>query len=103
MSKPQLLATAFIAAAISISSTYAADNKDDMEKCIAVNSKGINIVKEHMSDCASKNTSCAGNNKAGDNDAWILVPTGDCEKINKGNFSGISKEILDKLDMSKDK
>jgi len=103
MNKTKLLATAFAAAAFSVSSSYASEHEANMEKCKAVNSKGVNIIKEHMSDCASKNSSCAGHNKAGDNDAWILVPKGDCEKINKGKFSGLSKELKEKLDLNKDK
>ncbi|MFK7967559.1 MAG: DUF2282 domain-containing protein [Rickettsiaceae bacterium] len=102
MNKTKLLATAFAAAAFSISSAYAADDKDNMEKCRALDSKGVNIIKEHKADCASKTSSCAGHNKAGDSDAWILVPKGDCDKINKGDFSDISKEIMDKLDVKND-
>jgi uncharacterized membrane protein len=103
MNKTKLLAAAFAAAALSVSISYASEHEGNMEKCKAVDSKGVNIIKEHMSDCSSKTSSCAGHNKAGDSDAWILVPKGDCEKINKGNFSGISKEIKDKLDLNKDK
>ena len=103
MNKTKLLATAFAAAAFSVSSSYASEHEANMEKCKAVNSNGVNIIKEHMSDCSSKTSSCAGHNKAGDSDAWILVPKGDCEKINKGKFSDISKEIKEKLDLNKDK
>ena len=110
MNNTKLLVTAFAAAAFSISNAYAADDKTNaadakpnMEKCKAVNSKGVNIIKEHMSDCSSKTSSCAGHNKAGDSDAWILVPKGDCAKINAGKFSGISKETMDKLDLKQGK
>jgi uncharacterized membrane protein len=109
MNKTKLLATAFAAAAMAISSTYAtdipstADDKaDSMEKCKPVNSKGKNIIKEHMADCASVTSSCSGRNEAGDPEAWILVPKGDCEKIKKGRFSGISEEIMEKLDLTEE-
>ena len=103
MNKTKLLIAALAAATFSISSTYAADDKESMEKCKAVDSKGKNIIKEHMAECAGGGGSCAGHNKAGDPEAWILVPKGDCEKINTGKFSGISKEILDKLDLKQEK
>lgn len=101
MDKKKLLATAFAAAAFSVSNVYAALEEADMEKCKPVNAQGKNIVKEHKADCASEGRSCAGHNKAGDNEAWILVPKGDCAKINKGDFKDISQEVKDKIDMPK--
>ncbi len=110
MNNTKLLVTAFAAAAFSISNAYAADDKTNaadakpnMEKCKAVNSQGTNIIKEHMADCAGGPASCAGHNQAGDPEAWILVPKGDCAKINAGKFSGISKETMDKLDLKQGK
>ena len=103
MNKTKLLATAFAAAAFSVSSSYASEHEANMEKCKAVNSQGTNIIKEHMADCAGGPASCAGHNQAGDPEAWILVPKGDCAKINAGKFSGISKETMDKLDLKQGK
>jgi uncharacterized membrane protein len=98
MKKAKLLATAFAAAAFSIGSANAGSH-GDMEKCKVVDSHGKGLIIEHKSDCASKSSSCAGHNKAGDADAWILVPKGECDKINKGDLSGVSDEIKAKVDM----
>jgi uncharacterized membrane protein len=91
----KLLATAIAAAAFSVSSAYAMDA--DMEKCKVVDAEGKGLIKEHKGDCAGAANSCAGHNKAGDPEAWIMVPKGDCAKINAGEHDGISDEIKDKL------
>lgn len=91
----QFLTTAIAAAAFSITSAYAADA--DMEKCKVVDAEGKGLIKEHKADCAGASNSCAGHNKAGDPEAWIMVPKGDCAKINAGELDGISQEIKDKL------
>ena len=72
MDKSKLLATAFAVAALSFTSAQAADAPEGMEKCKAVDSEGKSIILEHQSDCASKSGSCAGHNKAGDPEAWIM-------------------------------
>jgi len=72
----------------------------EMEKCKAVkNGKGL--IKEHKADCKSVSHSCAGQNKAGDPDSWIMVPKGQCDKINAGDLSGVDKKITDKLENAK--
>jgi len=91
----KLLATAIAAAAFSVSNTYAMGA--DMEKCKVVDAEGKGLIKEHKGDCAGSSNSCAGHNKAGDPEAWILVPKGDCAKINAGEYDDISDEIKDKL------
>lgn len=101
MKKSKLLATAFVAAAFSISSAYA-DDAGEMEKCKIVKD-GKGLIKEHKADCASNGNSCAGANKAGDPEAWIMVPKGECDKINNGDFSGVSDEIKAKIDMEESK
>ena len=97
MIKSRLLATAFAVAALSFTSAQAADAPEGMEKCKAVDSEGKSIILEHQSDFASKSGSCAGHNKACDQEAWIMVPKVECDKINKGDMSGISDEIKAKL------
>lgn len=97
MNKSKLLAATFAAAAFSFTSAQAADDQKGMEKCKAVDSEGKSIILEHKADCAGKSSSCAGQNKAGDPEAWIMVPKGECDKINKGDLSGISDEIKAKL------
>jgi len=89
------------AAILSSGIAYAEDNHADMEKCM-VAKDGHGMIKEGKGDCGSKTNSCAGSNKAGDAEAWILVPKGECEKINKGDLSGVSEEVKAKLDMGAD-
>jgi len=98
MNKTKLLTTAFAAVAFSIGSANA-DSMAGMEKCKVLDKDGKGMIKEHKTDCASKNNSCAGHNKAHDPEAWIMVPKGECDKINKGDFSGVSDEIKAKIDM----
>lgn len=100
MKKVNLLATAFAAAALSLSSAQA-DAHKDMEKCKIVDSHGKGLVKEHKGDCAGAANSCAGHNKSGDPTAWILVPKGECAKINMGDFSGVDESVKDKVEMTK--
>lgn len=67
-----------------------------MEKCKVVKD-GQGLIKEHKADCAGASNSCAGQNKAGDVDSWIMVPEGQCSKINAGDFSDVGQDIQDKL------
>jgi uncharacterized membrane protein len=101
MSRSQLLATAFAAAILSFSGSHAsAASSEGMEKCRVVDENGRGMIKEHMADCASADgSSCAGSNAAGDPEAWIMVPQGECAKINQGDFSGVSDEIKNKIEM----
>ena len=79
-----------------------------MEQCKVVDSKtGKGLIKAHKGACAvscgtgSQKTSCAGANKAGDPNAFIIVPKGQCAKINAGDFSGVSKEIKNSIEEAK--
>ena len=80
MNKTSLLATA-VAAAVGASfaaaPVAAQDNK--MEKCYGVAKAGAN-------DCDTAASSCAGTSKVdGQEDAWILVPAGLCERLVGGS------------------
>jgi len=68
---------ATLAAPLALSTqSVAADN----EKCFGVAAPGQN-------DCQTASNSCAGQvNEAGNNNAWIYVPTGTCMKINGGSL-----------------
>ena len=77
--------------------------KGGTEKCIAVNKEGKNLIKEHKCDCKTSSHSCAGQNKAGEADAWITVPKGQCDKIKAGDLSGVSKETKAKIEEPKAK
>lgn len=89
---------AAITAAIGLSShaTYAEDHLE-MEKCQVIK-EGKGLIKEHKADCKSKNHSCAGQNAAADVESFILVPTGECAKINAGDFSGVDDNIKSKIE-----
>jgi uncharacterized membrane protein len=95
--KKSSIFTAVMAAA-TLSAGVAHADMGNMEKCKVVkNGKGL--IKEHKGDCKTAHASCSGHNKAGDPSAWIMVPKGKCAKINAGDFTGVSKEIKDKIDM----
>lgn len=72
----------------------------DMEKCKVIQD-GKGLIKAHKADCAGASHSCAGQNKAGDAEAWIMVPKGQCSKINVGDFSGVGQDIKDKIEGAK--
>lgn len=76
--------------------------EESMEKC-KVTKDGKGLIKANMTDCAGKNHSCAGQNKAGDPESWIVVPKGQCKKINAGDFSGVNDAIKNKIDLVKHK
>lgn len=94
MKKTSIFTALTAALALSSSLTWAAD---DMEKC-KVMKDGVGLIKANKADCAGTNHSCAGQNKAGDPESWIIVPKGQCDKINAGDFSGVSQEIKDKIE-----
>lgn len=99
MSKSKLITA--ITAAVALSASAAYGSSDSMEKCKVVDKEGQGLIKAHKADCAGGSLSCAGQNKAGEPDAWIFVPKGECKKINAGDFSGVSKEIKEKIEGAK--
>lgn len=90
---------AAITTVIALSATNALAN-EGFEKCKIIKD-GKGLIKANKADCAGKTHACAGQNKGGDPESWILVPKGQCEKINAGEFSGIDKAIKDKIEESK--
>ena len=64
MIKSRLLATAFAVAALSFTSAQATDFTEGMEKC-----------------------------KVGAKHTEVMVPKGECEKVMKGDMSGLSDEV----------
>jgi len=93
--KKMSIAAAMASAMALSSAAYAGPN--DMERCTVVDKDGHGLIKAHKSDCAGAGHSCAGQNKAGDANAWIIVPKGQCAKINAGDFSGVDESIKDKI------
>ena len=82
--------TSVVAVAFSLAALESAQAaKEDMEKCalVGLNKAGqeVGLVKAGMADCKSATSSCAGENKAGDKEAWIYMPKGICGKIEGGN------------------
>lgn len=73
--------------------------EEDMEKCSPMKN-GKNIIKANKADCKTANHSCAGQNSAGEPDAFIIVPKGQCEQINKGDFTKVQPSVKDRLEMS---
>lgn len=63
-----------------------------MEKCHVVDQDGNCIIKPYSAD--------SGPNLPGDDNAWIWVPYGQCAKINSGDYSSLTPEILNKLDLN---
>lgn len=86
-----------VAAVLSLSSSLALAAAE-MEQCKVVDKAGKGLIKANKADCAAASHTCAGQNKAGDSVSWIMVPKGECEKINTGDFGGVSQEIKDKID-----
>ncbi len=97
MSKSEVFAA--VAAAI-VLSTASASAMGDMEKCKIVKD-GKGLIKEHKADCGTSSHDCGGKNKAGDPESYIMVPKGQCDKINKGDFSGVSEDIKAKIEGAK--
>ena len=60
----------------------AAQAQGNIEKCYCVSKAGKN-------DCQTATSSCAGTSKKdAQNDAWLSVPKGTCEKIVGGKLAG---------------
>ena len=89
-----------IAAAIALTPFSAFAEENNMDKCKVVKD-GKGMIKASKSDCATASHSCAGQNAAGDAEAWLKVPKGQCEKINAGDFSGIDQVTKDKIEGAK--
>lgn len=96
MKKSEILTA--LATALALIAGKALADEGDMEKCQVVSKSGKGLIKAHKAECAGGGTSCAGTNEAGDPAAWILVPQGQCAKINAGNFRGVSQDIRDKIE-----
>lgn len=60
--------------------------KIKMEKCKIIGPDGKSLIKEHMTDCGGKASSCAGSNVDGDPEAWVYLPAGTCGKIKGGSL-----------------
>ncbi len=94
-------ANIFMAVAVAVTFSTSAVHADEVgtEDCKVVDPKtGKGLIKAFKNSCktscnATDRTDCATKAKEGDPDAFILVPSGQCAKINAGDFSGVSPEI----------
>jgi uncharacterized membrane protein len=76
-----------IAIGLSGASGLALAAKGDTEKCAGITKAGKN-------DCGTSKSACAGSATADrDAEAWILVPTGTCEKIAGGKLTNKPENI----------
>lgn len=87
MKKTHVLTAVLAAVTLTAGSADAAGHKCKVVK------NGVGKIVEGKGDCggtgADGKGSCQGNNKRGDPNAWIYVPTkAACDKINAGDFSG---------------
>lgn len=62
---------------------------DYMEQCTIVDADGNGMIKTNMAD--------SGPNPENDPSAWIWVPIGQCAKLNAGDYTGVSPDILQKI------
>lgn len=101
MKKLGLLTAVAAALSLTVGMASAVDTvaSTEMEKCKVVDKDGKGLIKEHKTDCNTAAHSCATQNLAGEAEAWIMVPKGQCEKINAGDFSEVSQDIQDKIEM----
>ncbi len=83
-----LLATAIsgaLAFGLSTGAVQAAE-KIEMEKCYGISKAGKN-------DCQTASSACAGTaRKDGQQDAWVYIPKGTCEKIVGGKLASAAKK-----------
>ena len=76
-----------IAAGLAAASGAALAAKGDTEKCAG-------IVKAGKNDCGTSKSACAGSATAArDAEAWILVPTGTCERIAGGKLTNKPENV----------
>ena len=76
-----------IAIGLGAASTVALAAKGDTEKCAG-------IVKAGKNDCGTSKSACAGSATADrDAEAWILVPTGTCERIAGGKLTNKAENV----------
>ncbi|MBS0289262.1 MAG: DUF2282 domain-containing protein [Proteobacteria bacterium] len=93
--KNRILFSFSAAIALSMASAQA---DQGVEKCSIVKD-GKGLIKESKGDCKTMAHSCAGQNPAGEIDAFIIVPAGECVKINKGDFSGVKPKVMEKIEV----
>lgn len=75
----------------------------EMEKCKVVDKDGKGLIKEHKADCKADTHTCKGQNSAHDASSWILVPKGECDKIQKNDYNNLSKETKEKIEWGQTK
>lgn len=92
-----MILTAIAAAASLVSVSATAADESNMEKC-HVSQAGKGMIVAGKADCKTTSHACAGQNVDDDESSWIWVPTGECVKVNEGDFSGLPKNIQAKIE-----
>ena len=88
-SNPRFHATlaTLIALGLGVASDAALAAKGDTEKCAG-------IVKAGKNDCGTSKSACAGTSIVdSDAEAWILVPSGTCERIAGGKLTNKPENV----------
>jgi hypothetical protein len=91
-----IAAAAALASGVAIADT-SATQEQGMEKCHVVKA-GVGMIVAGKADCKTTSHSCAGKNVSGDPSSWIWVPTGDCKKVDDGDFSDLSEGAQAKIE-----
>ena len=94
---------AFVAAVSMSAVVLQAD--DGTEECKVIDPKtGKGLIKSFKNSCKTTcktpedRTDCATQAQEGNPNAFIIVPAGQCAKINAGDFSGVSPDIKSMID-----
>lgn len=81
---------------------------DGTEECKVIDKKtGKGLIKSFKNSCKTTcktpedRTDCATQAQEGNPNAFIIVPSGQCAKINAGDFSGVSPDIKNMIDEPK--
>ena len=99
MKKKLSILTAIAAATAMTAMTASSVLASEMEKCRILDTEGRGLIKEHKGDCTTASQTSAGQSVQWDPEAWIMVPEGECAKINSGDVSGISEDIKAKIEV----
>lgn len=86
-----LLGSAISLVLITSTTQVHAASDDSLEKCAGV-------VKAGLNDCASNEHVCAGlNTDDGNEEDWIWLPKGTCEKLTRGEIKATEKKVVDEI------
>jgi uncharacterized membrane protein len=80
--------SAIVASAVAALLSASAQAQVHPEKPTYKYEKCYGVAKAGLNDCFTANNSCAGTSKRDNqNDAWVYLPQGTCEKISGGSVA----------------